>query len=178
MSYRFSINTVQCLLLLVPTSALLGACEAGMMPGSPCDEIDCSFRDLQIEAPLPPQWNVTFRMIGDGTGTQDFVANTDDPVISDLASAELALPYAERTLFPVGPLNRGDGGHNFDAAEQPTFEWNWHLLPGDWTLTDAAEPLCDGNAVLVEQAIDYWVDTVGYFCPAGARVVSVTQIVN
>jgi hypothetical protein len=37
-------------------------------------------------------------------------------------------------------------------------------------LTEVAIELCDGNAVLVSQDVDYWVDTVGQFCPWGARV--------
>jgi hypothetical protein len=32
-------------------------------------------------------------------------------------------------------------------------------------LTEFAIELCDGNAVLVSQDVDYWVDTVGQFCP-------------
>ncbi len=123
---------------------------------------------------------VTFRMVGDSAGDQDFVAVTNDIDLIDLAMAERQLPFSERTLFPIGPIDRGDGGHNFHSVspgEQRIFEWNWHFLPEDWTLTDAANPLCDGNAVIVEQAIDYWVDTVGQFCPSGARVVSVLRIV-
>ena len=119
-------------------------------------------------------------MVGDTTGAQDFVAVTNDFDLTNLAIAEEQLPFSEWTLFPIGPIDRGDGGHNFHdipPGEQPIFEWNWHFLPDDWTLTDAATPLCDGNAVIVEQAVDYWVDTVGQFCPAGARVVSVLMIV-
>ena len=38
----------------------------------------------------------------------------------------------------------------------------------EWTLTEFAIELCDGNAVLVSQDVDYWVDTVGQFCPWGS----------
>ena len=118
---------------------------------------------------------IHFGMVGDSTGVQNFVAVTDDFDLIDLAFAEMQLPLSERTLFPIGPIDRGDGGHNFHDGVQFIFEWNWHFLPDDWTLTDAANPLCDGNAVIVEQAIDYWVDTVGQFCPSGARVVAVSM---
>jgi hypothetical protein len=123
-------------------------------------------------SPFYTGW-VTFRMVGDSTGVQDFVVVTNDFDLIDLAGAEGQLPFSERTLFPIGPIDRGDGGHNFSQSDQPIFEWNWHFLPEEWTLTDAADPLCDGNALIVEQAIDYWVDTVGQFCPSGARVISV-----
>jgi hypothetical protein len=165
------------LFLAIFVSLALTACSSGM-PGDPCNDIDCSFSDIELDLPPIPERIVTFRMIGDSTGAQDFVAVTNDAVLGDLALSELELPFAERTLFPVGPIARGDGGHNFHQAEQPDFDWNWHLLPDDWTLTEAAETLCDSNAVLVEQAIDYWVDTVGRFCPSGARVVSVVTAVN
>ena len=121
---------------------------------------------------------VTFRMVGDSTGVQDFVVVTNDFDLTNSAMAEQQLPFSERTLFPIGPIDRGDGGHNFHSAEQPDWIWNWHFVPEDWTLTDAADPLCDGNAVAVEQAIDYWVDTIGQFCPSGARVISATMRVH
>ena len=110
---------------------------------------------------------VRFSMVGDATGAQDFGAFTTDFDLIQLAFAEMRLPLAERTLFPIGPIDRGDGGETLQQA----FGWNWHFLPDDWNLTDSANSLCDGNAVIVEQAVDYWVDTVGQFCPAGARVV-------
>jgi hypothetical protein len=164
-------------LLVVPMLLVLVACGPSM-PGSPCDEVDCSFSDINIDLPAISGARVTFRMIGEATGDQDFVAFTADTELGELALSELDLPFAERTLFPVGPIAPGDGGHNFQQAEPPDFEWNWHCLPEDWTLTEAAEPECDSNAVLVEQAIDYWVDTVGRFCPSGARVVSVVTLVD
>jgi hypothetical protein len=121
---------------------------------------------------------VRFSMVGDATGDQDFMAFSTDFDLIQLAIAEGRLPLAERTLFPIGPIDRGDGGHNFSPHEQPEFIWNWHFLRDEWNLTDTADPLCDGNAVIVEQAVDYWVDTVGQFCPAGARVVGVTEAIS
>ena len=157
-----SINKSRIILLLLAWTVFAVACDDG---GGGSD------------APQRYTRIVNFRMVGDSTRLQDFVTVTNDIDLADLAMAELQLPFSERTLFPIGPIDRGDGDHNFHSAEQPDFIWNWHFLPEDWTLTDAANPLCDGNAVIVEQAIDYWVDTVGQFCPSGARVFSVRQIV-
>jgi hypothetical protein len=111
-----------------------------------------------------PQEGITFqfRMEGDATGMQDFRAITSDPAVVAEARAQLNLPLEERRLFIIGEIDRGNGGHNLD--------WNWHFLPDRWSLAEAAIELCDGNAVLVSQAVDYWVDTVGQFCPWGARV--------
>jgi hypothetical protein len=112
---------------------------------------------------MPPE-GITFhfRMVGDATGMQDFRAITNDPVVIAEARTQLTLPFQERQLFIIGEIDRGNGGHNLD--------WNWHFLPDQWSLAEFAIELCDGNAVLVSQAIDYWVDTVGQFCPWGARV--------
>jgi len=118
--------------------------------------------------------DVRFSMVGDATGAQDFGAFTTDFDLVQLANAEMQLPLAERTLFPIGPIDRGDGGDPW----QQIFGWNWHFVPDEWNLTDSANSQCDGNAVIVEQAVDYWVDTVGQFCPAGARVVGVREFIN
>jgi len=112
---------------------------------------------------------VRFSMVGDATGAQGFVAVTNDHDLTNLAIAEMQLPLPERTLFPIGAIDRGNDGHNL--------HWNWHFPRDEWTLTDSANSLCDGNAVIVEQAVDYWVDTVGQFCPAGARVVDAGHVV-
>ncbi len=117
--------------------------------------------------------SVRFSMVGDANGAQDFGAITTDFDLIQLATAEVLLPLAERTLFPIGPIDRGDGGNDGPGDWQQVFGWNWHFVLDEWNLTDSANSLCDGNAVIVEQAVDYWVDTVGQFCPAGARVVAV-----
>jgi len=110
----------------------------------------------------PEHLTFHFRMQGDATGVQDFRATTSDPAVIADVRAQLALPVEERTLFIIGGIDRGNGGHNLD--------WNWHFLADQWSLAELAIELCDGNAVLVSQAVDYWVDTVGQFCPWGARV--------
>jgi hypothetical protein len=33
--------------------------------------------------------------------------------------------------------------------------------------------LCDGRPSMVEENLDYWVDTVRFFCPWGARLLKV-----
>ena len=110
-----------------------------------------------------------FSMLGDVEGTQDFAAPTNDPDVIANGRAQLALPLEQRQLFINGPIARGNGGVNR--------QWNWHFVPNEWSFTEVSIELCDGNAVLVEQAVDYWVDTVGQFCPWGARVVGQGNIV-
>jgi hypothetical protein len=104
-----------------------------------------------------------FGMDSDAGGEQDFVAITSDPVVIAKVLEELDKPVEQRNLFIIGPIDRGNpGGHNLN--------WNWHFKADQWDLTELAIELCDGNAVLVEQAIDYWVDTVGQFCPWNSYV--------
>jgi len=82
--------------------------------------------------------------------------------VSQLA-AQLALPEDERGMHLNGPLGRGDGGHNL--------EWNWHFLPGEWALAEASIELCDGNPQYISENLDYYIDTVGRYCPWGAHVI-------
>ena len=73
------------------------------------------------------------------------LAGTDEPIIAG------------------GGLARGDGGFN------PP--WNWHIDPASAGFFDAAIELCDGCPQMVEDDLDYWVDTVGAFCPWSSRVI-------
>lgn len=62
-----------------------------------------------------------------------------------------------------GTVLRGDGGFNTP--------YTWHLAPESITFPDLAMEVCDGRPQSdVERDIDYWVDTVGVYCPWGARV--------
>ena len=94
---------------------------------------------------------------------QQFVAVTLDPEIIDKLEAELALPKEKRMLFPNGPLDRGNGAHNLN--------WSWHFVPSQWELAELTIELCDGSPQYVEDNLDYYIDTVGHYCPWGAYVV-------
>jgi hypothetical protein len=62
----------------------------------------------------------------------------------------------------AGRLVRGDGGFNAP--------WSWHLDPLSIEVPQASIELCDGRPSMVQGDLDYWVDTVGSYCPWGARV--------
>ena len=97
-----------------------------------------------------------------GRGDEDFVALTADPDVIAACAAELALPEEDRTLFPSGPIDTGDGGHNLG--------WSWHFVPSEWELAYASYPECDGLPSDVEADPGYWIDEVGGFCPWAARL--------
>lgn len=63
-----------------------------------------------------------------------------------------------------GELLAGDGGFN-----EP---WSWHMDPATVHAVDAAIEVCDGRPSMMEDDLDYWLQTVERFCPWGARVVA------
>jgi hypothetical protein len=90
---------------------------------------------------------------------ETFRIGVDDPVQIDSFAARLAAGV-EGTL--TGELVRGSGGVN-----QP---WSWHLDPATVRVADLTTEVCDGRPSMVEEDLDYWVDTVERYCPWGARV--------
>ena len=52
-------------------------------------------------------------------------------------------------------------------------QWSWHPDPQDVEFADAAIELCDGRPSYVEANKDYWINTVGTFCPWSAIVTAV-----
>ncbi len=92
----------------------------------------------------------------------NFVAVTTDSLVISQLEAQLALPEGKRPMHLNGPIGRGDGGHNLN--------WDWHFLPGKWVLAEVSIELCDGTPSYVNDNLDYFVDTVGQYCPWGSYV--------
>ena len=81
---------------------------------------------------------------------------------SQIADADAALA-AGRVGVIHGTLAAGDGGVN-DG-------YSWHLVPETVSFPDVAIEACDGRPRSdVEGDLDYWIDTVGIYCPWGARL--------
>jgi hypothetical protein len=89
-----------------------------------------------------------------------FVVRTSDPATIARARAELARPLEERTLHLHGRLLRGDGGYNQG--------WSWRVE--EWSLVEMSMELCDGWPSDVEEKLDYWLNSVGSFCPWASRI--------
>ncbi len=66
-----------------------------------------------------------------------------------------------------GELLPGSGGFN-----EP---WSWRMDPATVHTPDLAVEVCDGRPSMVEDNLDYWLETVGRFCPWGAKVVARTN---
>ncbi len=90
-----------------------------------------------------------------------FRIRLDDP--DQIAAAEAAME-AERVGVLFGELERGDGGFNAP--------YSWHLIPETVSFPDTAIEVCSGRPQSdVEADLDYWIDTLGSYCPWGAEVV-------
>jgi hypothetical protein len=53
--------------------------------------------------------------------------------------------------------------------------WSWHIDSEDIHMAEMTIELCDGLPSHVENDLDYWVDTVGRFCPWQATLVNITD---
>lgn len=95
-------------------------------------------------------------------GSQFATKITDD---ASLQRIQDALSTDGRAGIPNGRLQHGDGGFNDGHA--------WHVVDVD--LVDVAIELCDATASMVDADVDYWVNTVGQYCPWGAVVVAIAD---
>lgn len=93
-------------------------------------------------------------------GGEEFTAIVADP---EQVQALQARMTAGVEGVVSGRLVRGNGGFNAP--------WGWHWDPETVHVADVSIELCDGRPSMVDEDLDYWVDTVGYFCPWGAKVV-------
>lgn len=79
-----------------------------------------------------------------------------------IAEAERLLDSDDQRII-TGPLERGDGGFNAP--------WSWYLDPDSVSFADVTIEVCDGCPSFVEDSLDYWVDTVGIYCPWSTEII-------
>ena len=72
-------------------------------------------------------------------------------------------------MHPIGMLDFGDGGFNAP--------WGWHYKPETMMMTDFSTEACDAEPHLVQENLTYWVNTVKYYCPWSAKIISASQSV-
>ncbi|MFO7866044.1 MAG: hypothetical protein R6V02_04435 [Candidatus Aminicenantes bacterium] len=101
---------------------------------------------------------VTFNVLGE----QYRIFITNEQTIDQV----FALRAGESSAgIPSGKLLRGQVSYN-----KP---WSWHIDSDDIVMAEATIELCDGLPSHVENNLDYWVETVGRFCPWHAELVSI-----
>lgn len=98
-----------------------------------------------------------FGMHVDATGSEDFVAVTDDPELIAAIEAELLYPPKERFLHIHGRIAEGNDGYNLD--------WSWHFVPDEWGLAEMSIEVCDGTPSYVEENLTDWLAMQDSFCP-------------
>jgi len=70
-----------------------------------------------------------------------------------------------QATIPSGKLIKGSVWYN-----EP---WSWHIDSEDIHMAEVTMELCDGIPSHVEADLNYWVDTVGRFCPWNATIVKI-----
>ena len=72
-------------------------------------------------------------------------------------------------MHPIGVIDFGNGGFNAP--------WGWHYKPETVEMTDISTEVCDAEPHFVQENLDYWVNTVKYYCPWSAKIISASQSV-
>jgi hypothetical protein len=70
-------------------------------------------------------------------------------------------------MYPIGVIDFGDGG--FDAP------WGWHFKPDTVSMTDFSTEVCDAEPHYVQENLDFWINTVKYYCPWSAKIISASH---
>jgi len=91
---------------------------------------------------------------------QTFRVQISDSTVA--AEADQLLQSGEEKNI-AGPLRTGDG--DFNAP------YNWHIAPDSIHFADATIEVCDGTPSMLEEDLDYWLNTVKAYCPWGVKVI-------
>lgn len=112
---------------------------------------------LEVDKRLPLEGGIlaTFRVIDEKYSI--FVTNED--TIEQIFAVHRG---ESRATIPSGRVVRGPVPYN-----QP---WSWHIDPEEVGMAELTIELCDGKPSHLEADLDYWVDTVRFFCPWSARI--------
>jgi hypothetical protein len=85
----------------------------------------------------------------------------------------------EDTIEDILALQRGESEAAIPSGKiigEPVFynqPWSWHIDPVDVHMAEFTIEVCSGLPSHVENDIDYWVNTVGRFCPWSAEIVEI-----
>lgn len=50
-------------------------------------------------------------------------------------------------------------------------QWSWHMDPSSIVMAELAMEVCDGHPIYVEDNLDYWLQSVGIYCPWNATII-------
>lgn len=98
-------------------------------------------------------------------GGETFRAHIENPAtiqqVIDLQNGQ------STATIPIGALLPG---------EEYNTGWSWHTDPWDIAMAEVTIELCDGLPSHVEADLDYWLYTVGTYCPWGAVLIDVEYL--
>jgi hypothetical protein len=85
----------------------------------------------------------------------------------------------EETIADILAVERGESQATIPSGKiigEPVFynaPWSWHIDPVDIQMAEFTIEVCSGLPSHVENDLDYWVNTVGRFCPWSAEIVEI-----
>ncbi len=144
---------------LVRDENACGTATFGDGTGSP-DPRDALDAALPVNCLCPFQRGgalITFRMVTDTLTV--WITNS---AFIDEAKSNLNIG---RNRIPI--FNRLINGQACDA------QWTWHVDPQDVSFGDAAIEVCDGLPSHIEADKNYWLFSLGIYCPWSAELVAV-----
>lgn len=87
----------------------------------------------------------------------------------------------ESTIDDIFALQRGESQAAIPSGKligEPVFynqPWSWYIDPMDVHMAEFTIEVCSGLPSHVENDLDYWVNTVGRFCPWSAELVEIVD---
>jgi hypothetical protein len=85
----------------------------------------------------------------------------------------------KETIEDIFAVERGESQATIPSGKiigEPVFynaPWSWHIDPMDIQMAEFTIEVCSGLPSHVENDLDYWVNTVGRFCPWSAEIVEI-----
>ncbi|UCG54121.1 MAG: hypothetical protein JSV32_05845 [Dehalococcoidia bacterium] len=85
----------------------------------------------------------------------------------------------EDTITDILALQKGESqakipsGKVLGEAVSYNAPWSWHIDPYDIHMAEFTIEVCSGLPSHVEEDLDYWVNTLGRFCPWSAEIVEI-----
>lgn len=135
-------------------AALVAIIALGSLAG--CDSDANDIKDSQLDGGILATFDVS--------GTEYRIWITNETTIDQVLALQAGTSDAN---IPNGEILRGPGRTDHNDP------WSWHISPENIEMAELTIELCDGNPTFVEENVDYFVNTVGNYCPWSAELVDV-----
>lgn len=102
-------------------------------------------------------------------GPEQFIVRVTEQTLLD-ETIDICLGLSPQKIV-LADLLTGNAGYNRDPLTG--VPWSWHFDEDTLSLVDVPAELCDGVPSFVEAYLQYWVESVGSFCPWSTQIVAV-----